>query len=96
VLRSQHVVSVRESWQEWWQDDEDVAAKPIPGPPAGPPPNELLLASTGAGSSSGPAGDLHAEANVVVVVAVSGVTLRCVLCHGAELHSAVFRVIERS
>jgi len=25
----------------------------------------------------------------VVVVAVSGVTLRCVSCHGAELHFAV-------
>jgi hypothetical protein len=89
VLRTQHVVSVRESWQEWWEDDE--VGKPIPGPPLGPPPNELLLASTAAGSSIG-CGDPLTEAHVVVVVAVSGVTLRCVSCHGAELQFAVFRV----
>jgi hypothetical protein len=80
---------VRESCQEWpapageqWDGAADV---PVPSaaaigarqpfPPVGPPPPNLLFeASTG--SSSSPS-DLHKEARVVVVVAVSGVTLRC-------------------
>jgi hypothetical protein len=88
------VVLVRESWQEWpaqamqetLHDDSvhpAIGARLQPGPPPGPPPQNLLFeASTGTGaSSSSGGGDLHKEARVVVVVAVSRVTLRCGSCH---------------
>ena len=78
------MVYVRASWQEWPVAAEEVPPVAIGAAigarqPLGPPPANLLAeASTGA---SGSRGDLHQEARVVVVVAVSGVTLRCGSCH---------------
>jgi hypothetical protein len=75
------VVSVRASWQEWPDRAEEAppaigARKPLP--PTGPPPANVLAEASTRSSSSG--GDLHQEARVVAVVAVSGVTLRCGSC----------------
>jgi hypothetical protein len=83
------VVFVCESWQEWAAaavPDGLIAEVPVSAAaaigarqPSMPPPKNLLAeASTGASSSGG---DLHKEARIVVVVAVSGVTLRCGSCH---------------
>jgi hypothetical protein len=74
------VVSVRASWQEWpghLEAPPAIGAR-MPLPPPGPPPDNVLAAASTGASSSG--GDLHQEARVVVVVAVSGVTLRCGSC----------------
>jgi hypothetical protein len=65
------------SWQEW-----EVPPEPIlPVPPVLPPPPHLAATGSGSGSSSHGAGDSRLEANVPLVVSVSGVLLRCGSCH---------------
>ena len=77
------------SWQEW---DEAEPADLLPVPPVLPPPPHLTTtakAGGAIGSSSGSgANPATKEACVVVVVSLSGVTLRCSSIHRAELISA--------
>jgi hypothetical protein len=93
------VVSVRGSCQEWWEADPpedpgDDRRLPVPSSAPAVAAEAHASGSSASGahasgsSASGASYNSQKEACVVVVVSVSGVTLRCVSCHWAELISA--------
>ena len=62
------------SWQEW---EEQQPADLLPVPPVQPPPQHLTTTGKAGGAVGSSSGSANKEAGVVVVVSVSGVTLRC-------------------